>query len=75
MQMEDGEKQVYVAENVSRQSLTDISNDSTILQPIWVRRGSILSDIMDRKFMESQPRFVLCCGILFWSLFLLSQVI
>ena len=75
MQMEDGEKQVYVAENVSRQSLTDISNDGTILKPIWVRRGSILSDIMDRKFMESQPRFVFYCGIVFWTLYLLSKVV
>ena len=73
--MEDGEKQVYVAENVSRQSLTDISNDGTILKPIWVRRGSILSDIMDRKFMESQPRFVFYCGIVFWTLYLLSKVV
>jgi hypothetical protein len=73
--MEDGEKQVYVAKDVSGQPVTDISNTGTILQPIWVRRGSILSDIMDRKFMESQPRYVLYCGILFWSLFLLSKVI
>lgn len=73
--MEDGEKQVYVAENVSRQSLTDISNDGTILEPIRVRRGSILSDIVDRKFMESQPRFVFYCGIVFWSIYLLSKII
>ena len=73
--MEDGEKQVYVAENVSRQPVTNISNVSTIFQPIWVRCRSIFSNIMDRKFMESQLRVVLYCGILFWSLFLLSQVI
>ena len=73
--MEDGEKQVYVAENVSRQSLTDISNAGAILQPVRVRRGSILSDIMDRKFMESELRLVLYCGILFWSIFLLSQIV
>lgn len=73
--MEDGEKQVYVAENVSRQSLTDISNAGTIFQSVRVRRSSIFSDIMDREFMESQPRYVLYCGILFWSIFLLSQII
>ena len=73
--MEDGEKQVYVAENVSRQSLTDISNAGSILQPVRVRRSSIFSDIMDREFMERQSRYVLYCGILFWSVFLLSQII
>ena len=73
--MEDGEKQVYVAENVSRQPVTNIFNVSTIFQSIWIRCGSIFSNIVDRKFMESQLRVVLYCGVLFWSLFLLSKVI
>ena len=73
--MEDGEKQVYVAENVSRQSITNIFNVSTILQSIWIRCRSIFVNIMDRKFMESQLRVVLYCGVLFWSLFLLSKII
>ena len=73
--MEDGEKQVYVAENVSRQSITNIFNVSTILQSIWIRCRSIFVNIMDRKFMESQLRVVLYCGVFFWSLFLLSKII
>jgi hypothetical protein len=73
--MEDGEKQVYVAEDVSRQPITNIFNVSIILQSIWIRCGSIFANIMDRKFMESQLRVVLYCGVLFWSLFLLSKII
>lgn len=73
--MEDGEKQVYVAEGVSRQPLTDISNASSIFQSIWIRCRSICSDIMDRKFMESKLRLVLYCGVVFWSLYLLSKII
>lgn len=73
--MEDGEKQVYVAERVSRQPLTDISNAGSIFQSIWIRCRTIFSNIMDRKFMESELRVVLYCGILFWTLFLLSQII
>jgi hypothetical protein len=73
--MEDGEKQVYVAENVSRQPVTNIFNVSIILQSIWIRCGSIFSNIVDRKFMESQLRVVFCCGVLFWSLFLLSKIV
>ena len=73
--MADGEKQVYVAENVSRQPVTNIFNVSVILQSIWIRCGSIFSNIVDRKFMESQLRIVLYCGVFFWSLFLLSKVI
>jgi len=73
--MADGEKQVYVAENVSGQPVTNIFNVSVILQSIWIRCGSIFFNIVDRKFMESQLRVVLYCGVFFWSLFLLSKVI
>ena len=73
--MEDGEKQVYVAENVSRQSITNIFNVSTILQSIWIRCRSIFVNIMDRKFMESQLRVVLYCGSIFWAIYLFSQII
>jgi len=73
--MADGEKQVYVAEDVSRQPVTNIFNVSIILQSIWIRCGSIFVNIVDRKFMESQLRVVLYCGVLFWSLFLLSKIV
>ena len=71
--MEDGEKQVYVAENVSRQPVTNISNDCSIFQSIRIRCRTIFSNIMDRKFMESELRFVLYCGTFLWIVYLLSK--
>lgn len=71
--MEDGEKQVDVAENVSRQPVTNISNDCSILQSIWFRCHTVLSNCVDRKFVESELRFVLCCGTFLWFVYLLSK--
>jgi hypothetical protein len=73
--MEDGDKQKNVEKNVSRQSLSNIFNDGVVFQSIWVRCRSIFPDITDRKFMESELRFVLYCGTIFWILYLLSQII
>ena len=73
--MEDGDKQTNVERNFSRQPFTNFFNVGTILQSFWVRCGSVFSDITDRKFMESELRFVLYCGGVFWVLYLLSQII
>ena len=73
--MEDGDKQKNVEKNVPRQSLSNIFNASVVFQSIWVRCRSIFPDITDRKFMESELRFVLYCGTIFWILYLLSQII
>ena len=42
----------------------------TILQSIWVRCRTIFPNITDRKFMESELRFVLYSGFIFWGLYL-----
>jgi hypothetical protein len=73
--MEDDSRKQNLEEDIPRQLITTISDDSPILQPFWVRRGSIWSNIMDRKFMESQLRVVLYCGSIFWIIYLLSQII
>ena len=51
------------------------TNAGSILQSFWVRCCSVWTNIMDRKFMESQLRVVLCCGGIFWIIYLLSQII
>jgi hypothetical protein len=51
------------------------SNVSTILQSIWVRCRTIFPTSTDRKFMESELRFVLYSGILFWTILVLYQFI
>ncbi len=73
--MDDGDKQTNVEGNFSRQPFTDFFNVGTILQSFWIRCRSVFSDITDRKFMESELRFVLYCGGIFWALYLLSQII
>ena len=50
-------------------------DDSSILQSFWVRCRTIFPNITDRKFMESELRFVLYCGGIFWILYLLSQIV
>ena len=48
---------------------------STIFQSLWIRCRSILPNITDGKFMESELRYVLYCGIFFWVIHLLWQAI
>ena len=50
-------------------------NAGTVLQSIWVRCRSIFSTATDREFMESELRLVLYCGFIFWTLYLVFQVI
>jgi hypothetical protein len=73
--MGDGDEQKNVEKNVSRQSFSNIFNAGIIFQSIWVRCRSVFPNITDRKFMESELRFVLYCGIVFWVIYLLSQII
>ena len=46
-------------------------NAGVILQSIWVRCRSIFPNATDRKFMESELRFVLYSGVILWVLYLL----
>jgi hypothetical protein len=45
-------------------------NAGTILQSFWVRCRTIFPTATDRKFMESELRFVLYSGLVFWGLYL-----
>jgi hypothetical protein len=48
-------------------------NVGTILQSLWVRCRSIFPNATDGKFMEGELRFVLYCGVLFWTLYLVYE--
>jgi hypothetical protein len=50
-------------------------NDSSILQSIWIRCRTIFPNITDRKFMESELRFVLYSGVIFWTLYLVYETL
>jgi hypothetical protein len=73
--MADGEKNKHLEKCVTRQPFTGFFNVGIVFQSIWVRCRSIFPDITDRKFMESELRFVLYCGAIFWFVYLLSKVI
>ena len=42
----------------------------TILQSLWIRCRAIFPNITDRKFMESELRFVLYSGVILWTIYL-----
>ena len=50
-------------------------NAGTILQSFWIRCRTIFPNITDRKFMESELRFVLYSGVILWTLYLVYQTI
>ena len=47
----------------------------SFLQSIWVRFRSVFPYTTDGKFMESELRVVLYCGVFFWLLYLLFETI
>ena len=75
--MDDGDSKTHTQVKKKRTSSSlpkrHVPNVGTVLQSFWVRCRSVFSDIMDRKFMESQLRYVLYCGSILWIIFLLSQ--
>ena len=48
---------------------------SSVLQSLWVRCRTIFPDITNGKFMESELRYVLYCGIILWAAHLVSKII
>ena len=50
-------------------------NAGTILQSVWVRCRTIFPNATDRKFMESELRFVLYSGVILWTLYMVYEAI
>ena len=50
-------------------------NAGTILQSVWVRCRTIFPYATDRKFMESELRFVLYSGVILWTLYVVYQTL
>jgi len=73
--MDDANKQGNVAENSKRKSVSNIFNVGSVLQSVWIRCRSIFPNTLDRKFMESELRFVLYCGAFLWFIYILSKII
>ena len=77
--MDDGDKQNKRNNIAKKQEDDDVQRlelvPSSVFQCCWVRCRSILPDITDGKFMESELRYVLYCGMFFWIVYLLIQTI
>jgi hypothetical protein len=73
--MDDEGENKNLEKNVSGQSFSTLFNVGIILQSFWVRCRSIFINDVDRKFVESQFYFVLCCGSIFWILLILEKII
>jgi hypothetical protein len=75
--MDDGDKQNKRNNIAKKQKDNDIQRlelvPSSVFQSFWIRCRSILPDITDRKFMESELRYVLYCGMFFWIVYLLIE--
>jgi len=50
-------------------------NAGTILQSLWIRCRTIFPTATDRKFMESELRFVLYSGVIFWTLYMVYETL
>jgi hypothetical protein len=61
-----------LAKNTDGKPSNMVHDGRTVLQPVRFRRGSVLVDPTNWKFVESEFRFVLYCGSLLWALYLLS---
>ena len=59
--------------NIKKQYSHVMSNASNVLQSFWIRYRTILSYTTNRKFVESQCRFVLYCGLVFWVLYFIAS--
>ena len=74
----DGDKQIKISKREKQKTpllQRHSFNAGTILQSLWVRCRTIFPNITDGKFMESELRVVLYCGILFWVIYLLYEVV
>jgi hypothetical protein len=63
-------RQANKNKSVQRYSL-DVGS---VLQSFWIRCRSIFPNTTDRQFMESELRFVLYCGFIFWTIYLLYEI-
>ena len=77
--MDDGDKQTK-GEILGKKPEVDAVQrhefvPSSILQSLWVRCRSIFPNTTNGKFMESELRYVLYCGIILWAAHLVSKII
>jgi hypothetical protein len=74
----DGDKKIKISKREKNKNSflkRSNANVSVILQSIRVRCCSIFPTITNREFMEGELRVVLYCGVLFWLVYLLYEIV
>jgi hypothetical protein len=59
----------------TRQISNSVDDGGPVLQSTGVRHSSVLVDTGNWKFVESELRFVLRCGVILWTIHLISTII
>jgi hypothetical protein len=72
--MDDYEQNQNMETNIFRKPFNKVPYVGNVLQSIWFRHCTILSDSLNRKFILRKLRFVLYIGTIFWIVFLLSKI-
>jgi hypothetical protein len=70
----DSEKYTKIKNN-QIESGNMVHDVSSLFQPFGVRRRPILADRDNWKFVMGEFRFVLYCGIIFWTIYAISHVV
>lgn len=52
-----------------------VDDGGSVLQSTGVRHSSVLVDTGNWKFVESELRFVLRCGVILWTIHIISTII
>jgi hypothetical protein len=75
--MDDGDSKNNKQIKRQKQSLNVVQRHGidvgSFLQSVWIRCRSVFPNITDGKFMESELRVVLYCGMFFWVVYLFYQ--
>jgi hypothetical protein len=70
----DGDSEKYKYKNLK--SISGMGNDDrSVFQSTRFRRSSILVDTNNWKFVGGEFRFVLYCGIILWTIHIVSTLV
>jgi hypothetical protein len=72
--MDDYEQNQNMETNIFGEPINKVPNVGNVLQPIWIRRSSILSVIFNRGFILRKSCFVLYIGFILWFVFLITKI-
>jgi hypothetical protein len=62
-------------EKYKRKPSNVLHDDSAIFQSVWIRRNSDMVDSSDWKSVVREFRYVLYCGIVLWTIHIISMAI